>query len=484
MTVTNNQVRLLMKLLAENKMIESASVRSGMSENTARKYRDLGKLPSECKKERTWVTRRDPFDDVSAEIEELLENDEKTEAKTIFSFLQEKYPGKYPEGQLRSLQRKVKAWKIIKGPKKEIFFCQEHKPGILGQSDFTHMNKMGVTIQHKQFNHMLYHFALTFSNWEFVKICFSENYESLSEGLQSALFYLGKAPKYHQTDNLSSAVKNSSSKKEFTDRYAALLNHYKIEGRKIQPYSPNENGDIEQSHYRFKKDLEQALILKRSKNFDSIEEYEGFLKKIIKKRNLSRTEKVKEELNYLKDLPAEPLSDFKKIITKVGRSSSIRVMQNTYSVPSRLIGANVEIRVYFDRLELFYGQKKITSIPRIVGKNKHHIDYRHIIHSLIKKPGAFENYKYKPDLFPNSFFRMAYDVLKTKKYLNLLLIASEEGEGKVTEALKFLTQEEKPIEISSIKTLLQEEIRVLPKDNIKIIDLKEYDILLKECFYG
>ena len=226
------------------------------------------------------------------------------------------------------------------------------------------------------------------------------------------------------------------------------------------------------------------MILRRSKNFDSIEDYEIFLKKIIKKRNLSRTEKIKEEMNYLKELPAEPLSDFKKIITKVGRSSSIRVMQNTYSVPSRLIGANIEIRIYFDRLELFYGQKKITSIPRIVGKNKHHIDYRHIIHSLIKKPGAFENYKYKPDLFPNSFFRMAYDTLKTKEYLNLLLLASEEGESKVTEALKFLIQEEKSIEISSIKNLIEEEVNVLPNDNVKIINLKEYDALLKECFYG
>ena len=484
MTVTNNQVRLLMKLLAKNKTIESASARADMSKNTARKYRDLGKLPSECKKERTWITRKDPFDEASIEIEELLENDEKTEAKTIFAFLQDKYPGKYQEGQLRSLQRKVKAWKITKGAKKEIFFCQKHKPGILGQSDFTHMNKMGITIQHKQFNHMLYHFALTFSNWEFAKICFSESYESLSEGFQSALFYLGKAPKYHQTDNLSSAVKNSSSKKGFTDRYLALLNHYKIEGRKIQPYSPNENGDIEQSHYRLKKDLEQSLILRRSKNFDSIEEYEVFLKKIIKKRNLSRTEKIKEEMDFLKELPIEPLSDFKKIITKVGRSSSIRVMQNTYSVPSRLIGANIEVRVYFDRLELFYGQKKITSIPRIIGKNKHRIDYRHIIHSLVKKPGAFENYKYKPDLFPNSFFRMAYDTLKTKEYLNLLLIASEEGEGKVTEALQFLIQEEKSIEISSIKNLIEEEVNVLPKDNVKTINLKEYDALLKECFYG
>ncbi len=481
--VTNNQVRLLMKLLRERKTLTIAAAKSGMSEKTARKYRDLGKLPSECKKAHNWVTRKDPFADVFSEIEEFLENDEKTEAKTLFEYLQDKYPGKYKEGQLRTLQRKIKKWRAKKGPKKELFFSQEHKPGILGQSDFTRMGSVGVTIQQQHFNHMLYHFALTYSNWEFVKIYFSESYESLSEGFQSALFYLSKAPKNHQTDRLSSVINNNSEKKDFTDRYTALLRYYGIEGRKTQPSSPNENGDVEQAHYRFKKAVEQALILRRSKNFDSIEDYKKFLKKIVQKRNLSRIEKIKEELKYLKDLPIEPLQDFRKIITKVGKGSTIRILKNTYSVPSRLIGMRIEVRVHSQKLELFYGQQNIDTIPRIIGKNRHRIDYRHIIHSLIKKPGAFENYRYRSDLFPNSFFRMAYDSLKTKKYLELLHLASDEGEGRVTEALKFSIQKKKSIDISSIKNLVKKEVRILPQDNVKIIDLAEYDHLLKEKFY-
>jgi len=430
------------------------------------------------------VTRKDPFKDIFSEIEEFLEHDEKIEAKTLFEYLKEKYPGKYQEGQLRTLQRKIKKWRVKKGPKKELFFSQEHKPGILGQSDFTRMGSLGITVQHKHFKHILYHFTLTYSNWEFVKICFSESYESLSEGFQSALFYLSKSPKIHQTDRLSSAINNNSEAKDFTDRYSALLRYYGVEGRKSQPASPNENGDIEQSHYRFKKAVEQALILRRSNNFDSVEDYKKFLNKLIKKRNLSRIEKVKEELNCLKDLPTEPLKDFRKITTKVGKGSTIRVLQNTYSVPSRLIGTVVEVRVYSQKLELFYGQQKISTIPRIIGKNRHRIDYRHIIHSLIKKPGAFENYKYKPDLFPNSFFRMAYDSLTTKEYLKLLYLASNEGENKVTEVLKFLIQEEKPINLDSIEVLVKKEIKILPKDNVKIVDLREYDNLLKETYHG
>jgi hypothetical protein len=483
MTVKNKQVRLLMKFLTEGKTFELASAKSDMNEKTARKYRDLEKLPSECKKERLWETRKNPFEEIWDEIEIFLENNKNIEAKTIFEFLQRKYPGKFQEGQIRTLQRKVKKWKIKKGPKKEVYFLQKHKPGFIGQLDFTNMNKIGITIQHQKFEHLLCHFVLTFSNWEFAKICFSENYESLSDGLQRALFNLGKAPKEIQTDRLSSAVKNSSSKKEFTDRYAALLRYYKIKGRKTQPYSPHENGDIEQSHYRLKKAIEQALILRGNKNFDSIEEYQEFLKSLIKQRNLSRQKKVQEEMNYMLDLPTESFKDFKKINITVGKSSTIRVSQNTYSVPSRLIGEKIDIHIHSDKLELFYGQQKIDSIPRIIGKNKHKINYHHIIHSLVKKPGAFESYRYKTDLFPNSFFRMAYDSLGEKKYLLLLLFAHEEGEDKVTEILKFLIQKEKTIELISIKKLASQKIEIIPEDTIKMIDLKEYDNLLKECFY-
>lgn len=480
MTVKDKQVRLLMKNLQEGKTLELASAKSGMSEKTARKYRDLGKLPSECKKERLWKTRKDPFEEVWDEIEFFLENNKNVEAKTIFEFLQKNHIGKFQEGQIRTLQRKIKKWKIQKGPKKEVYFLQKHKPGFLGQIDFTSMNKLGITIQGKKFDHLLFHFVLTFSNWEFAKICFSENYESLSDGLQSALFNLGKAPREIQTDRLSACVKNST--KEFTDRYSALLRYYKITGRKTQPYSPHENGDIEQSHHRLKKAIEQALILRGNKNFDSIEEYEKFLKDLIKKGNLSRQKKVKEEMDYMLELPEKSFKDFKKINIRVGKSSTIRVCKNTYSVPSRLIGEMIDVHIHPNKLELFYGQKKIDSIPRIIGENKHKINYQHIIHSLIKKPGAFANYRYKSDLFPNSFFRMAYDSLEEKKYLHLLFFAHKEGEDKITEALKFLVQKEKTIDLISIKKLVNQKIETIPEDNVKIINLKEYDNLLKECY--
>jgi len=203
--VTNRQVRRLMEMLGKGKDLAVAAAKADMDEKTARKYRQLGKLPSELKVEHTWRTREDPFVDVWAEVKEKLEINPGLEAKTLFEDLQRRYPGRFADGQLRTLQRRVKIWRALEGPPKEVFFPQVHKPGELCESDFTHMSTLGVTIQRQPFDHLIYHFVLTYSNWETGTICFSESFESLSEGLQNALWELGRVPKIHRTDRLSAA---------------------------------------------------------------------------------------------------------------------------------------------------------------------------------------------------------------------------------------------------------------------------------------
>ena len=199
--------------------------KAGMDEKTARKYRKLGKLPSEVKVDHTWRTRENPFVEVWAEVVPKLSLNPGLEAKTLFLDLQRRYPGRFQDGQLRTFQRLVKRWRATEGPSREIFFPQVHHPGELCESDFTHMDNMGITINGHPFSHMIYHFVLTYSNWEAGTICFSESFESLSQGLQNALWSLGGVPRFHRTDQLSSAVKKAASKKEFTDSYSGLLCH-------------------------------------------------------------------------------------------------------------------------------------------------------------------------------------------------------------------------------------------------------------------
>lgn len=148
-----------MKLLSEGKPLIQAAVRAAISESTARKYARLGQMPSEVARPHTWRTRPDPYAEVWPEIEALLKKDGGLQAKTIFKDLQERYPGRFPEGQLRTLQRRMHTWRTQSGPPKEVFFEQAHIPGRQGQSDFTNMNDLGITIAGELFLHLLYHYA-------------------------------------------------------------------------------------------------------------------------------------------------------------------------------------------------------------------------------------------------------------------------------------------------------------------------------------
>ena len=279
--VTDQQVRRLLKMVQTEKNFGIAAIKAGMDEKTARKYRKLGKLPSELEQPHTWRTREDPFEDSWDEIKSMLEINAGLEAKTIFEDLQRRNPGRYADGQLRTLQRHIKVWRASEGPAKEVFFTQVHYPGQLGESDFTNMNKLGITIGGRPFDHLIYHFVLTYCNWETGSICFSESFESLSEGLQNALWELGGVPEMHRTDCLTTAVQKTSHRDEFTLRYQDLLDHYNLKGCKTNPNSPHENGDVEQRHHRFKRAVDQALLLRNSRDFADRQQYEQFLSQAV-----------------------------------------------------------------------------------------------------------------------------------------------------------------------------------------------------------
>jgi len=147
--------------------------KAGMDEKTARKYVNAGKLPSDLKHERTWRTRADPFEESWIELREMLASSPGLEAKKLYDDLQTRSPGRFSEGQLRTLQRRIRRWRALEGPSKEMFFPQLHRPGELAQSDYTHMGKLGIIISHQPFDHLVYHFVRTYSNGDTGSICFS-----------------------------------------------------------------------------------------------------------------------------------------------------------------------------------------------------------------------------------------------------------------------------------------------------------------------
>ena len=492
--VTDRQVRRLFDMQNKYKHLYQVADAAGISRKTARKYLKNGRFPSQCKVEHTWPTRQDPFADDWAFVVKLLKDTQATlEAKTIFEYLQRAYPGKYHNGQLRTLQRRIKAWKALYGPPKEIFFSQIYYPGQWACSDFTSMNHLNVTIAHQPFEHLFYHFVLCYSNWQAGRICFSESFESLSLGIQDALWKLGGVPSIHRTDNLTSAVHKVGHPDIYTDKYRGLSSHYDFESSKTNPASPHENGDVERSNGLFKNAVDQSLIIRGSRNFDTIEEYEKFLQQIIGRMNANCHKRFTEEVEVLKELPNLRYDDYETRECKVGRGGTIRLLHNTYSAHSRLVGETVKVRVYADKLEIWYAQRHIETLPRLRGENGHYINYRHHIDRLVRKPGAFENYCYKDDMFPTSQFRIAYDILRdtcsirqaSKEYLKILELAAKEDESLVNEALRLQINLDEDISFEKIKLFIDSKQKMPDPTNVHIepVDINFYDTLLEtpEC---
>ena len=451
----------------------------------------MGRLPSELKQERHWRTRVDPFHEVWDAVQRQIQECPGLEAKTLFEWLQREYPGRFSDGQIRTLQRRIKLWRVTEGPAQEVYFGQKHMPGRLCASDFTHMTELGITLAGQTFEHLVYHFVLTSSNWEKGTIFYSESLESLSEGWQNAVWELGALPVEHRTDSLSSAVNNMSNLEEFNRRYEAVMKYYGVKPLHTNPASPHENGDAEQSHHRFKRAVEQALMLRGSRDFVSLAEYAQFLQDLFVQRNAGRRQRLAEELGVMGELPARRMESARRERVTVGSGSLIHVERNAYSVNSRLIGEKVEARVYLDHIEIWYGQKKVEELPRLRGRSKHRVDYRHIIEWLVRKPGAFENYRYKEDLFPTSRFRMAYDALQetapgraVKEYLKILKLAADEGETPVDEALRELLEgkTEAAIMAESVGELLRRLDTITPVTVVEVatVDLASFDQLCAE----
>jgi hypothetical protein len=489
--ISDRQARKVMELMQTEPTKAIAAAKAGMDAKTARKWARLGKLPSEVTTPHTWRTREDPFDGVWDRIRPMFELNPGLEAKTVFQYLQREMPGVFADSQIRTLQRRVKKWRALEGPGKEIFFPQLYRPGELSESDFTHMESLHVTLAGCRFDHLIYHFVLPYSNWETGTICFSESFESLSEGLQNAFWELGGVPAEHRTDRLSAAVHKIHSLEEFTARYNGLLRHHGLVGRKTNPESPHENGDVEQRHFRFKKALDQELMLRGSRDFKSRQEYAEFLKSLLRRLNAGRATRLSEELTMLRNLPARRLEAMKRERARVTVASTIRVNHNTYSVNSRLIGEQVEIHLYSEHLDVYYGGQKVDTMPRLRGENGHYIQYRHIIDWLVRKPGAFANYRYRDALFPTHRFRMAYDQLReqsiteraaTKAYLAILQLSAHTSEAAVDRALERLLAHTRLVSVEAVSEEIAGEDagrHNLSRDVVIIpVDLSVYDHLL------
>ncbi|MGE0171128.1 MAG: IS21 family transposase [Nocardioides sp.] len=407
----------------------TAAARAGFCERSARNL----KKP---KKGRDWKTRPDPFEEVwEGELCPLLETNPALQPITLLEEIQKRYPGEYPDSTLRTLQRRVRRWKALHGEEKEVIFRQEHPPGGQGLSDFTCANGLRVTIGGDPLDHRFYHFRLAYSGWEHAQVILGgESFTALAEGLQNGLWDLGGAPKTHRTDSLSAAYQNG--KEEFTRDYEELCGYYGMKPTRNNKGVSHENGTIEASHGHLKRRVEQALLLRGSRDFLSLEEYRDFVRQIIQRHNLRVEKLVMEERPLLIELPMAKTADYTEERVRVTSSSTITVRGAIYSVHSRLIGMILKVHLYDDRLECFVGGDPVITLSR-VRKGDRAINYRHLIGSLSRKPGAFRNYIFRDELFPTLAFRQSWEELDhrledrvaCREYVALLKEAADRQEA-------------------------------------------------------
>lgn len=492
MRATDQQVRKLMQEYTRTDKIGISSMRAGLSRKTGSKYLREGGLPSERKVARTWRTRKDPFAKDWEVIRRKLAETPGLEVQALFEWLCAEYPDRYQEGQLRTLQRRVRRWRALEGPEKEVFFPQVHSPGVRMSTDFTCMNVLGITICGEAYPHQFCHSVLCYSNWEWGTICQSESMVSLKQGVQRFLLRLGHIPGEHWTDH-STAATHSIGKKShargwrYNRKYLDLMDHYRIRPQTINVDSPHENGDIEAANGAFKRRVKQYLLLRGNRDFETIEQYRRFLHMVLEKCNRPRRERLLEELAAMRRLDVSPLPEYYEESPRVSSWSTVNVNKKAYSVPSRLIGEKVTTYRYDEHIEVYFKGEHQLTMPRLCESQKHAINYRHIIHWLLRKPGAFRNYRFREDLFPATVFRWAYDRLcetcsnrvADMDYLRILGRCADTMESQVQASLESIQKLGLIPRFSTVTEFLPESRVEIPKLSPLPVDLTGYDGLLQ-----
>ena len=424
------------------------------------------------------------------EIEPLLRGDPtgRLRATTIIEWLAEQHPGHFGTSQLRTLQRRLQDWRALHGPDQEVYFPQEHPPGREAQIDFTHGDSLEVTVGGQPHRHLLFQLVLSHSGWRYAEVTAGETFLALKQGLQNALWELGGVPQVARSDNTSAATHEvrRSRGRELNDVYAALLDHYGLQSTRINRGQSHENGVAEQGHYRLKDAIDQALILRGSRDFDTVGDYADFVGEMVQRRNRLVQGKLEQERIHLRPLPAAPMPEYVNYRARVRKWSTIQAAGRTYTVPSRLIGKEVQVRLYADWVEVYYKDHLVEGMARVHGEREANVNYRHVIGSLVRKPGAFARYRFREQLFPTLHFRLAYDALRKWRgeradveYVRILHLAATTMEATVDSALALLLEAGEPFDYAAVRDLAEPRPPEAPVLTLAgRPDLKVYDSLL------
>jgi hypothetical protein len=491
--ITDRQMRLYMKHRCTDSPTRAAA-KSGFSPASAYRIEADPRLPSQKQAPRG-RRRPDPLGALfETDIRPLLEAAPTLRAVAIFEEMRRRHPD-LPAGIRRTIERRVRAWRASYGPEQAVIFRQTPVPGDRGLSDFTDMNTLGVTVAGAALNHRLYHFRLAYSGFAHAHVVLGgESFVALAEGLQNALWALGGAPREHRSDSLSAAFKNLSraARDDLTRRYEGLCAHYGMRASRNNRGEAHENGAIESAHGHLKQALEDALLLRGSREFADLAAYRQFIDELVARRNRRLGARLEAERLALQSLPPRRTDDFESVLVTVTSSGGFTLRKVFYSVPSRLIGHRLRVHLYDDRLRVFIGGSELMTLARgrahPSGKHGHVVDYRHLIHALRRKPMALLNLVYRDQLFPRAAYRHTFEALREKRTdreacrttVGLLALAHERGcEAQLARHLEAERAAGRLPELDAVRARFTPDSARLPTVAVSLRPLSDYDALLK-----
>ena len=476
-----------------------AAAKASISIATAYRLEKDTRLPSQRKTPRE-RRRPDPLGDIfDAEIVPMLQAAPGIRAIAIFEEMLRRHP-ELGGGIRRTMERRIRSWRAIHGEEQEVIFRQIHEPGRVGLSDFTDMGSAGVTVAGQPLDHRLYHFRLAYSGFEHAHVVLGgESFVALAEGLQNALWSLGGVPREHRSDSLSAAFRNldKNARADLTRGYEELITHYGMTATRNNAGVAHENGSIEGPHGHLKRAINDALLMRGSSDFDDLAAYRGFVDEIVSRCNARNSRRIDIERTKLQELPVRRTSDYEEVTVRVTSSGGFTLRKVFYTVPSRLIGHRLRVRLFDDRLDIFIGGTQLMTLPRgrasASGKHDQVVNYRHVIHSLRRKPMALMNLVYRDQLFPREAYRRTFDMLidrlperqACRTMVDLLAMAHERGcESELADQLDASLQARRLPDMAALRERFAPDPSRLPNIVVRLAPLNAYEALIGASLTG
>lgn len=496
--VTDHQMRLFMQF-RQTDTVAVAAAKASLSSATGHRLVHDPRLPSMRTKVRG-RRRPDPLAEVfDAEIVPMLKAAPGLRSIAIFEEIVRRHP-ELGSGIRRTLERRIRAWRAIHGEEQEVIFRQVHEPGRVGLSDFTDMADLGITVAGATLDHRLYHFRLAYSGFEHAHVVLGgESFVALAEGLQNALWSLGGAPREHRTDSLSAAFRNldQDAQEDLTRRYHALCAHYGMTATRNNAGVAHENGSIESPHGHLKRAVADALLMRASSDFPDLAAYRAFVDGIVGFQNARDAKRIESERPALRSLPERRTSDYEDVTVRVTSSGGFRLRKVFYTVPSRLIGHRLRVRLHDDRLEVFLGGTHLLTLPRgrasPDGRHDQVVNYHHVIHALRRKPMALLNLVYRDQLFPRDAYRRAFESLREvlperqacRIAVDLLALAHDRGcEAELAESLTADLSAGRLPDVAALRARFAPDPACVPLVTVELASLASYESLLGSAPVG